>query len=60
MPAVLKIILVLGVLWSSIYSASYAAYQIKNKEHKSGITALVLVIVMLTAFTLAGILRVSP
>ena len=60
MPTLFKIILALGVLWSTIYSASYAAYQIKNKKHKSGIATLVLVIVMLTAFTLSGILRVYP
>lgn len=60
MPTILKIILTLGVLWSTIYSASYAVYQIKNKEHKSGLAALVLVIVMLTAFTLSGILRFYP
>ncbi len=60
MPTILKIILALGVLWSTVYSASYATYQIKNKEHTSGIATLVLVIVMITAFTLSGILRVYP
>lgn len=60
MPTVLKIILTLGVLWSTVYSASYAAFQLTHKKHKSGIAALVLVIVMLTAFTISGILRFFP
>ncbi len=50
MPTILKIILALGVLWSSVYSASYAAYQFKNKKHKSGIATLVLVVIMVSTF----------
>ncbi len=60
MPEILKILLTLAVLWSTIYSASYAAFQFKNKKHKSGIAALVLVMLMLSTFILSDILPVYP
>lgn len=60
MPNILKIILTLAVLWGMVYSASYAAFQLKNKEHKSGLATLVLVVIMILTFTISGVLRVFP
>lgn len=60
MPNILKLVFTLAVLWSAVYSVSYAAFQLKNKKHKSGISTLVLVLIMLAAFTLSGILQVYP
>ena len=60
MPLILKIILTLGVLWSTVYSASYAAFQLKNKKHKSGLSTLVLVLIMIAAFILSDASPISP
>ena len=60
MPNILKLIFTLAVLWSAVYSASYAVFQFKNKKHKGGYTTLVLVILMLSTFILSGILPVYP
>ncbi len=60
MPNIIKIILTLGVLWSTVYSASYAAFQFKCKKHKSGLATLVLVVIMFSAFILSDVLQVYP
>ncbi len=56
MPLFLKFFLGAGVLWSLVYSTSYALLCFKEKKHKTALTVLVLLSAMLVSFILSCVL----
>lgn len=52
MPTALKIIMGIAVLWSTVYSLSYAIFELKQKRPKSGLAAIFTVAAMASVFCL--------
>ncbi len=53
MPILIKILFTASVLWGTVYSASYCAFQIKKKNIKGAVTISVLSLFMIVAFGLS-------
>lgn len=53
MPILIKILFTVFVLWSTIYSASYCAFQIKKKNVRGAVTISVLSLIMIVTFGLS-------
>jgi len=55
LPQLLKILLGFLVLWSTVYSGSYAVFLLKNKNFKSAFFTFMLIFAMLVLATFGTI-----
>ena len=53
MPILIKILFFICVLWSTIYSASYCAFQLKKKNVRGAVIVAVLSLILLLSFGLS-------